>query len=919
MNTVTLTAKAIRRSFIAAAATSVALSGFAFAEEATTDDKVERIEVTGSRIQRTDMETASPVTIFSAEDIDKTGFSTVAEFLRTTAASGGFNESSTLSQAAGASSVGLRGFSPDYTLILLNGRRLPKNAAGGIFTDVNQLPIAAVSRIEVLPDGASAIYGSDAVAGVINIITKTDFEGLDFSARYGAAIEHMDADEANFSIVAGASNEKSNILFAAEYFERKAIQATDREFGSTANIPGKVGGNGQSTWGIPGFTAIYGNEGTVSASQGSAPWSDCPADDVLSNGRCAYDFAPLYQIQPDSDRQSIFTSINHEFTDALKFDGQFRYSRAYTRTSNAPSPGAVEVTNSPYLNDFLMNDRYKDDQATGQQVIDEIAAGEASVYVGRRYLDFPNREKDNTNETFESVVGLNYDIDDNWFLDYDLGFSRLTNRQVGAAGQLLIEGVEEAFSNGTLNPFIINDCSSDELAEVCQDLQASIHRTGEFKMTFSSLVLSGMTPFELWGGDIGLATGLDYRKEEYSDRSDPASVAGQVIGGAGSNGGGNSTNYAGFAEVSLPILDNMEVNLAVRYDKADWEVNDDAKTTYSAKVAYTPIDDLLLRASYGTGFKAPSLDSLYLNESSGVQFAVDTKLCNEAGNNPDSVDCKRLELNSKSGGNVDLESETSTSYNIGAVYQLTDDLSFSIDYWSLTVDNIIGSLSIQEILDAEAQGELTDLVVRNSQGRLDDSARTGYVQTNLQNLTEQSAAGLTYDLQYSGDFSFGGISAVLRAEQYLSYKTQSSAVQPLCDWAEDDAMEKWRLNGNVSYEVGNLETTLNARWLQGYDQYEKRNTANNSCQLVGWYDTGSELDANGDLVDAGDPQHVASYVQFDLTSVYYINEHNKVTVGIRNLLDRQPSFSDPYSWPFYDQGTYDNIGRFAYLQYDVSF
>ncbi|WP_256260964.1 TonB-dependent siderophore receptor [Shewanella sp. NIFS-20-20] len=909
--------KAIRFALISGVATA-AFSTPTLAAEAGAD-KVERIEVTGSRIQRTDMETATPVTIFSAEDIDKTGFSTVSEFLRTTAASGGFNESSTLSQAAGASSVGLRGFSPDYTLILLNGRRLPKNSAGGIFTDVNQLPIAAVARIEVLPDGASAIYGSDAVAGVINIITKTDFDGLDFSARYGAAIEHMDADEANFSLVAGASNDTTNILFAAEYFERKPIEAVDRKFGSTANIEGHEGGNGQSTWGIPGFTLIGGQKGTVSSTQGTAPWSDCPADDILSNGRCAYDFAPLYQIQPASDRQSIFTAINHEFSDDLTMDGQFRYSRAYTRTSNAPSPGAVEVTNSPYLYDFLLNDRYKDDQVTGQQVIDELKAGDAYVYVGRRYLDFPNRQKDNTNETFESVVGLNYNIDDNWNLDYDLGFSRLTNRQIGAAGQLLIEGVEDAFANGDLNPFVINDCSSPELSQTCKDLQASIHRTGEYKMTFSSLVLSGMAPIELWGGDIGLATGLDYRKEEYSDRSDPASVAGQVIGGAGSNGGGSATNYAGFVEVSLPVLDNLEVNLAARHDMADWEVNDDSKTTYSAKVAYTPIDELLLRASYGTGFKAPSLDSLYLNESSGVQFAIDTKLCNAAGNNPASADCKRLELNSKSGGNVNLESETSESYNLGAVYQITDDLSFSIDYWSLTVDNIVGSLSIQEILDAEAVGELTELVVRNAQGRLDDSARTGYVRTNLQNLTEQSAKGLTYDLQYSGDFSFGGLSAVLRAEQYLSYKTQSSAVQPLCDWAEDDAMEKWRLNGNVTYTVGDVATTLNARWLQGYDQYQKRNTGNNSCQLVGWYDVGSDVDANGDLTEPGRAQHVGSYVQFDLTSVYNIDNHNKVTMGIRNLLDRQPSFSDPYSWPFYDQGSYDNIGRFVYLQYDVSF
>ena len=118
------------------------------------------------------MEGASPVTVFSSVDIENTGISTVAEFLRTNASTGGFNESATLSQSAGASSVGLKGFGSDYTLILLNGNRLPKNSAGGVYTDINQIPMAAVQRIEILPDGASAVYGSDAVAGVINIITK---------------------------------------------------------------------------------------------------------------------------------------------------------------------------------------------------------------------------------------------------------------------------------------------------------------------------------------------------------------------------------------------------------------------------------------------------------------------------------------------------------------------------------------------------------------------------------------------------------------------------------------------------------------------------------------------------------------------------------------------------------------------------
>ena len=312
-----------------------------FAQEVSVsqiETNIEKIQVTGSRINRTDMETATPVTVYTSVEIEKTGVSTVAEFLRTNASTGGFNESSTLSQAAGASGVGIRGFGPDYTLILLNGRRLPKNSAGGVFTDINQIPMAAVSRIDVLTDGASAIYGSDAVAGVINIITKTDMEGVEAKVKYGAAVEHMDGDELQFSVTAGATSGNTNILFAADYFERRPIMAKNREMGSTAFLEGKEGGDGRSSYGIPGWTYLSTD---VDAATGYAPFSDCPERVVAAPGVCKYDFAPLYQLQPASDRQSIFTSLNHEYSDSLSFDAQFRYTRAYTLSSNAPAPGQV--------------------------------------------------------------------------------------------------------------------------------------------------------------------------------------------------------------------------------------------------------------------------------------------------------------------------------------------------------------------------------------------------------------------------------------------------------------------------------------------------------------------------------------------------------------------------------------------------
>ena len=915
--------KAVRLAIAFGAVSATAFTASVSAAEEDEAAKVERIEVTGSRIKRTDMETATPVTVFSEIEIKNTGAVTVAEFLRSNASTGGFNEASTLSQAAGASSMGVKGFGDEYTLILLNGRRLPKNSAGGIFVDINQIPMAAIERIEVLNDGASAIYGSDAVAGVINVITKTNYEGLNVKLSHGFNIEEGDGEETGLSIVAGVSNAKTNILFAADYFSRDVIKATDRDMGKTAwlrddegnTIPG---GDGRSPWGIPGKSWIFGAPDAASSTW--VPWSSCAPENVVG-GNCMYDFASSYFIQPKSDRQSLITIVNHEVNDSLKLNGQFRYTRAYTETSNAPAPGSIEIKNSsPFIKDFLFNDRFKDDPAAAQRVWEAVQADETTIYVGRRFLDFPNRTADNTNETFEAIGGFNYFINDDFTLTGDVGFSRLTNRQVGTVGNLLADATSEAVSGDLLNPFTLNDCSKDAATKaLCESLYAKTHRTGTYEIGFANVTLSGLTGLELPGGNVGVAVGIDVRNERYTDVSDPAKVDGQVIGGAGSNGGGEFKNQAAFLEVSLPVIDAVELSIAARHDKADWTIDSEDKTTYSGKVSYRAMDNLLLRASYGTGFKAPNLSSLFLGASEGVQRAIDTKLCNEqiaAGGSTTGGNCATQELNSRGGGNPFLQAETTSSYNMGVVYEPFDGFSFSVDYWSLEIEDIIGSLPIQEILNEEAEGRLTNLVVRNAQGTLTDSARTGYVKGDLQNMNEASAKGLMYEIDYTTDVGFGKLTSNMKIEQWLEFMTQNSAAQPLCDALDQDASRNWFANAQFTLDTDNLSTTLSVRYLPGYNNWLSRDTRNKSCDMVGRF--GAVRDANGQLTDAGEPLKVSSYAEFNLVSTYNFTNDQAVTVGIRNLFDKNPPHST-VSWPFYEQGTYGNLGRFIFVGYSIDF
>ncbi len=897
-------------------------------------DKIERVSVTGSRIKRTDLETASPVSVFDIKDIANSGSVTVAEFLRTNASTGGFNESQGLNQAGGASSVGVKGLSPEYTLILLNGRRVPKNSAGGIFADVNQLPMAAVERIEVLGDGASAVYGSDAVAGVINVITKKDFDGVQLTGRSGFGLEHKDGRENTFSIVAGTQSGKTNILFAADYFSREATPFTNRELGNTAVLrdsQGNVipGGEGRSPSGTPGYTALGATAaaGLPASALGNKAWADCPEEQINSAGQCLYDTGPLYFSQPDSDRQTLFTQIQHQATDDLSLNAQFRYNRAYTLNSNGAAPGGIIVAGganrvalSPFVTDYLYNDRFAGNAALADQAVAALNAGTATLQVVRRYLEFGNREKDITNQTYEAITGFNYQINDDFELTGDLGFSRLSNQQVGTNGNLISSATTAAFSgaNARLNPFKLNDCSSDSLKALCDSLNAAIHRTSNYEIGFGSLVMSGMLPFELPGGAVGIATGLDARNETYKDASDPATVRGEVLGGAGSIGGGSYSNEAAFVELSLPVLDEVDVTLAGRHDKADWDLSDDSQTTYSGKITYRPTDILMFRASVGSGFKAPNLGNLFLGASQGVTRAIDRKLCNEAiaaGGNPQThPNCIQKELGSRSGGNPELTSERSKSATVGVVYEPIDNLSVTLDYWKLDIDNIVGSLAIQEILNEEAEGRLTELVVRAPDGTLNDPLREGYVRTNLQNLNERKTQGLLLDLTDTSDVGFGTLKTTLKGEYTLKDMAQSSKTQPLCDIT--DTGGNWNANVQFTLDVDKVSTALAIRHIPGYDLYQSRNSAAKTCENVGHFGV---VRQGTTITDFGKPLSVASYTEMNLSSTYNWTTDTSFNVGLRNLFDRNPPVSQVNAWPFYNQQVYPNMGRHLYFGFDTKF
>jgi iron complex outermembrane receptor protein len=817
------------------------------AEPELQKEKTEVLRVTGSRIRQIDMETTASMTVFSRDDIEGSGYANISDFLRNSIPSGAMTniETETLSQVAGSASFGGRDFTADYTLVLLNGRRLPINAIAADFVDLNMIPFAAVERIEYLTDGASAVYGSDAVAGVLNIITRKNFDGVSFTSRLGQA-SRGDGTEAGWQVVGGSTTNRSNFLIAADYFKREPIAAKDRPLIKSAIAPD--GTDGRSPNGLPGYV--------IRANGDIEPFPDCPADRLDGSNRCQYDFAPLYQAIPKTERHNIYTVFDYELSDYVTFFGEARYGRTYTFNANGAAPGLVNISADSPINPY----------------------GE-DISLVRRYLDFGPRRTDNTNTSFSLVGGLRGDIGLNHSWEIEATSHRLRNLRVGAGGQINEPAVVEAFNDGVLNPFEFNTFDTAAKQEAFEKIDTTTFREGVSVLQTYKLNLDGLLGFDLGGGPVGYAAGVEFRRESFSDRSDNLSKQDKILGSAGSDGKGERENEAVYAEFLLPVLQNLDLNTAARYDQID---HDEEAVTYKVGVSYAPIDQLKLRASYGTGFKAPNMHDLFLGTSFGVNEAIDPQTCGD--NEP-------CEINVVTGGNQQLEPEESVNYNIGVIGQITPALSLRLDYWDIEIENKVDELDLQSILnDADKFG---DLINRDDNGRLNTTG--AYVETNLQNLTKETSAGIEMQLQFADKFALGNVSTSLLLNKMVKSKTQQTATDPLCDYAD-------QYNG--------VDGRLSAGWAQGaYGADVNLRHYGEFVSYSGGFVSGTCTRANPETKFT-----VEATNQIDLQFSYMAPWDTRFAFGVQNATDEEPAYNKNETWPWYSQTRYSNKGRFYYMQ-----
>ncbi len=621
-----------RKTLLAAAITSVLAftpQTLLAADEIADTEEVERISVTGSRIKRVDLEGASPITIIKSEDLLKAGFTTVGDALRDSNLNafgswGGGSNNSWASQ----STVQLKGASSQHTLVLLDGQRLSKSPVlDGGAANLNVIPMAAVERVEILTDGASAIYGSDAIAGVINIIIKKDFEGVE------ANLHHEESDlkggaQDRVSFTAGLNSDKGNLVFSMEHYQQSGVLLNDRDYTRPMQLGGAA--NDIQNWANISGTGRYlqhndyqwetplGNNQDCSAygEDFKGPYidSDYPGDSL-----CAYDYTNQAALIGKSKRDNTLIHYTYELSDNIDLTARAFWAKNETQDLSAGVPGFISIpgglpertlSDGTVLNELRANDPdvgwhnagigYRFDQA-GQR----IAEHHDSVYDYLFALE-------GSQESFEWNISANY--------------SSYTNFTWGT-GYLLDGAINKAVGsvNETTGEFEGWD-PRDPNAELPDGATANYDK----RKVYDTLNLIGGVSFEaleLPAGALGVYLGAAYMEESLDSKVDALAEDGLIIGGNGGSGGKGERDIASaFFEFNIPLVDGLEVNLAGRYD--DYS---DFGSTFNpqASISYRPIDSLLIRTSMGQGFRAPTLSDIYMGTSEGYLSTTNYVMCEQ--------------------------------------------------------------------------------------------------------------------------------------------------------------------------------------------------------------------------------------------------------------------------------------------------
>ncbi|SDQ54250.1 TonB-dependent receptor [Pseudoxanthomonas sp. CF125] len=855
---------AIKFALFASAATLV--SGNVVAQEAATDDAktLDRIEVTGSRLKRADIEGAVPVVVIDRAQIDASGDVSVADVLRdsTFSSFGNFRPQSG-SSAQALADIDLRGLGSSRTLVLIDGRRAPKAPFSGQSADLNAVPIAAVERIEILSDGASAVYGSDAIGGVVNIILRKDFNGAELRIGTGQTkIQGGDTQEG--SAIMGVSSDRGSLIAGLSYSKRGMVFTKDQIGGGTLGVS-SFGNNYRTvvpnpdradptTPPRPDFAADWRATGAFIRMPGFA--CDTNGFWVTPGNTCSFDFNSVAANEASIENKSLFARGDYQINDDWTLYMTATASRVNSFGRYAPTPGEVFIpSGSPN---------------------DPTPADGLPAFVRHRFAAAGNRDTSTDATVTDLLIGSTGQLTDKVSVDFGLRRNEYHYNELGR-GFIVRPLAEQAIANGSYN--LLDPFGSDPA--VVKGFTATIARESTWK-TEELYGTVNFDLFEMGGGVSNAVVGAEYRKEEYADIFDPLSEAGVIEGSAGNSAGGSRDVYSAFFEWLFPFTSTFDVTIAGRYDKYSDYGND-----FSPKIAarWQPLDNLTFRASYGEGFRAPTLDILTQQAAFSADPVTDFDTCVVFGGNPATCANTEIQVDATVIANGALKSEQSKQYSIGVAYDPFDWLNVTLDYYNIKVEDRINQFTSQELIDRSIDPSLGPIPA--GLGVLRDPITNAIIRVTRGSANEGTLETDGFDFNLRTNFDLGGAGKLENALQ-VSYINKYDIISVV---------------GDVSNQAGivgqpDLRAALRNTWSLG-------------DFTVGF--STNYIDGQSDSTG-----NVGGYATNDVYVNYKTPWKAAITIGANNVGDRYPELVgfNGRPWNF---SLYDAYGRTVYFRYTQSF
>ncbi|NMH64421.1 TonB-dependent receptor [Shewanella salipaludis] len=940
-------AKSVRFALIGGAAAALTAPAAFAAEDGA---KVERIEVTGSRIKRADMEGANPVQLITREDLVEAGISNIGDILQEIPAVAGAATNTAINNGgSGAVRVSLRGLGSNRTLVLINGRRLVNSGTGAdASADLSTIPVAVIKRVEVLKDGASAVYGSDAVAGVVNIITRNDFEGFEANVSYDGSTENWDGETKTVDMTMGFNSEKGNAVISAYFTEQTEQMSGDRSWsefeldldsetgefnkgGSSATPWGRYLGFDADVDGCSSFTHGAANgPGQFDPTQFSNPTGyDCYA------GKDNYNYAPgNYHLTPQ-ERYGFFAAGDYEIADGVRFFSELSFNRRTSKTKLAPIPLAPLAffgwEDATYSADNYYNQQFGPKDASGNSV--DIADWR------RRIVETGGRDSTFGVDTVRGVFGINGEFADSW--GYEVSYVYGSNRSfTNAAGGVNFEKVSAAvgpsFMNAdgqvvcgtvdapiadcvSLNTFGIPGTDSQISQEMLDYISFEAHDLGENTQSVLSASVFGDV-FDLPAGPIGMVFGAEHREEYGADLPDALIALGITSGSSRQSTEGEYTVDELYTEMNFPLLsgvvgaESLEIDGALRYSDYD---NFGETTNYKLGLRWMPFDGLMVRSTVSTAFRAPSTSDLFLGNTDNSPTVKDkcatnpTAFCIADGVPAAGFEPIGDQLSSTLGGNKNLTPEEADTFTVGIVYSpdFIDGLSMTVDYWDIQLDNAITTIGEQLILDKCAtEGVFCDKITRYTSGALAGNSKD--IDNRNVNVGGVKSQGYDFNAQYSMDTQIGSLSFNLDTTYYQTYDiTQADgSVVENAGWFRrnggDGNFPEWKTNFSVQLTNDDWSASWKVRYIgEVLEPFDADN---------------SDEDQSPDLSDLSDNRTIDSQVIHDARFTYYFNNVS-ATLGVSNVFDEDPPYADTGFNDNTDPRTYSTTGRHLYVGVGVKF